>query len=195
TFDTVHHGVVSVPRPEPEPNISARRVGRFPGAPIEPVGNALLSGVGPAAWSDRPDEPELTLHAEPRIVPMRVAKEFVVAAQDPDPRGMDVIGADRKVAGVVSDIWVDLGEPMIVFLEVDLGPDHGNKTVLLPSGFVRYKTSKRQVQVQSIKAGQFADVPPLASPDQITMLEEDKIYGYFAGGKLFADPARMEPLI
>ena len=84
---------------------------------------------------------------------------------------------------------------MIVFLEVDLGEEHGNKHVLAPIGFCRFKTAKRQVQVQSIKAGQFVDVPTTASPDQITMLEEDKIYGYFAGGKLFADPSRMEPLI
>jgi len=194
-FDTLHHGVISAPRTEPKRDLAARPAGKYPGAPLVPTGNPLVDGVGPAAWSDRADTPDLTLHGDPRIVPMRVAKDFVVAAQDPDPRGMDVIAGDGKVAGVVADIWVDLAEPMIVFFEVDLGPEHGNKHVLLPIGFCRIKAAKRQIQVQSIYAHQFADVPTLASPDQVTLLEEDKLYGYYAGGKLYADRKRQEPII
>ncbi|MFK8016138.1 MAG: photosynthetic reaction center subunit H [Gammaproteobacteria bacterium] len=194
-FKTLHDGIVKAPRNDPDRELAAKPAARYPGAPLVPTGNPLVDGVGPAAWSDRADVPDKTLHGDNRIVPMRVAKEFVVAAQDPDPRGMDVIGCDGEVAGVVADIWVDLGEPMIVFLEVDLGAEHGNKHVLLPAGFVRYKVAQRQVQVQSIYAHQFVDVPALASPDQVTLLEEDKLYGYYAGGKLYADASRQEPLI
>ena len=44
-------------------------------------------------------------------------------------------------------------------------------------------------------AAQFADVPAIKNPDQVTRLEEDKITGYFAGGLLYATPARLEPVL
>jgi photosynthetic reaction center H subunit len=53
----------------------------------------------------------------------------------------------------------------------------------------------RQIKVKSILASQFADVPLIASPHQVTKLEEDKIVGYFGGGTLYATPARQEPLL
>ena len=51
------------------------------------------------------------------------------------------------------------------------------------------------VKVASITAAQFAGVPALKSPDEVTKLEEDKIVGYFAGGHLYATPERMGPLL
>jgi photosynthetic reaction center H subunit len=51
------------------------------------------------------------------------------------------------------------------------------------------------VQVQAILASQFANVPGLRSPDRITLLEEDKICGYYGGGTLYATPSRQEPLL
>ena len=47
--------------------------------------------------------------------------------------------------------------------------------------------------VKSILASQFADVPGIKNPDQITLLEEDKICAYYGGGTLYATPARAEP--
>jgi photosynthetic reaction center H subunit len=35
----------------------------------------------------------------------------------------------------------------------------------------------------------------LASPDQITLREEDMVMGYFGGGTLYAKPSREEPLL
>ena len=40
-----------------------------------------------------------------------------------------------------------------------------------------------------------ATVPGLRNPDQITFLEEDKITAYYAGGTLYATPARAEPFL
>jgi photosynthetic reaction center H subunit len=51
------------------------------------------------------------------------------------------------------------------------------------------------VKVVAITSRQFADVPAIKNPDQVTRLEEDKITGYFAGGHLYATPQRQEPLI
>jgi photosynthetic reaction center H subunit len=38
-------------------------------------------------------------------------------------------------------------------------------------------------------------VPGLRNPDQITMLEEEKISAYYGGGTFYADPKRSEPLL
>ncbi len=195
TFKLPHGGTSTVPRPVVAENLSAEPAGPFPGAPLQPTGNPLLAGVGPGAYADRADTPDLTLHNENRIVPMRVAKDFVVTSGDPDPRGWSVVADDGEVAGTVADLWVDRSEPMIMFYEVDLGAAHGGKHVLLPSGFVRTKAGRGELHVQSLHAHHFADVPATASPDQITLLEEDKIYAYFAAGKLYATAERQEPLL
>jgi photosynthetic reaction center H subunit len=62
-------------------------------------------------------------------------------------------------------------------------------------GFARFDLLSRCVRVRAILAEQFAQIPALASPDQITLLEEDRITAYFGGGTLYATPARSEPLL
>jgi len=69
----------------------------------------------------------------------------------------------------------------------------GARRVLLPTTFAR--VMPRKVLVKSILGSQFANVPPLRNPDQVTLLEEDKIVGYYGGGTLYATPARAEPLL
>jgi photosynthetic reaction center H subunit len=49
--------------------------------------------------------------------------------------------------------------------------------------------------VVSITAAQFAGVPGIASNEQITKLEEDRICAYYASGHLYAVPSRSESLI
>ena len=46
-----------------------------------------------------------------------------------------------------------------------------------------------------MKAAHLADVPVTASPDQVTMQEEEKVVAYYGGGYLYALPSRMEPLL
>jgi photosynthetic reaction center H subunit len=67
--------------------------------------------------------------------------------------------------------------------------------VLLPYGFVKYDAANRVVNVASIRSDQFADVPAIRNPDQVTRLEEDKICAYYGGGTLYASAARSEPLL
>ena len=47
--------------------------------------------------------------------------------------------------------------------------------------------------IQSIYGKHFATVPTIASPTQVTLLEEEKICGYYGGGLLYADQARQDP--
>ncbi len=187
---------VTTPRVEaPEPSFNAVPVAAWPGAPLQPVGNAMLAGAGPAASAIRSDQPELIFESqEPRIVPLRVATDYFIEPDGPDPRGMYVIGADGGVAGVISDVWVDRTETTVRYLEMTLA---AGPSVLIPGPLVRSRGtgSDGQVFVQSIMAAQFAEAPMLANPDVVTLQEEDKIQAYFASGHIYATPSRLEPLL
>lgn len=163
------------------------------GDPIQPQGDPMTAGIGPGAWADRADRPDLTLHGEPRIVPLAAAANFTLDARDPDPRGLEVVGADGKRAGVVTDVWVDRGEPQARYLQVQL--DAPDRQVLLPLPFAAIQLRRGRVKVRAILAGQFAGVPGTRAGDRITLLEEDKIAAYYAGGLLYAEPGRQEPLL
>ena len=174
--------------------LAARPTGPWPGAPLEPTGDGMVDGIGPGAYSKRAEVPEVTIDGVPRIVPMRVAADFSVAVEDADPRGNPVLGADGAVGGYLADIWIDRSEPQIRFYEVEL-PGPGGRRVLLPANLARINKTLRRIEVASILGRQFAGVPGLANPDQITLAEEDRIYGYYGGGALYAEPSRTEPLI
>jgi photosynthetic reaction center H subunit len=191
-----HGGGVDIPSPAPaaaEPN--AEPTANWPGAPLEPLGDPMLSGVGPAAYADRAEAPDLTHTGAPRIVPMRVARDFFVEPRDPDPRGMPVVGADGAVGGTVCDIWVDRAEPQIRYLELEVASSAGARRALLPISMARVDGRRGRVTVASILGEQFARVPALRSPDQITLREEDRICAYFASGHLFAVPSRREAVL
>ncbi|MDP2868723.1 photosynthetic reaction center subunit H [Methyloversatilis sp.] len=166
---------------------------RFPGAPLNPTGNPMLDGVGPGAYADRADIPDVTYDGRLRIVPLRADTAYGVAHQDADPRGLPVVGADGKVGGVVRDLWVDRSEAMFRYLELDVPVGGGTRRVMLPINFSRI--GARQVKVASILGHHFSSVPGLASPDQITFLEEEKVMAYYGGGTLYAEPGRKEPLL
>jgi photosynthetic reaction center H subunit len=162
------------------------------GAPLQPTGaNPMLDGVGPGAWADRADVPELTGHGHPRLRPLRATPEFDVSSKNRDPRGVPVIGADGVAGGTVSDLWIDTGEGFFRYLEVALAD--GSRRVLLPITFSRIK--RDAVYVKAILGHQFAHVPPLKSDDQITLLEEEKVMAYYGAGLLYAEPSRTESLI
>jgi photosynthetic reaction center H subunit len=182
------------PRMEsPEPEFDAVPVAAWPGAPLQPIGNPMLAGTGPAASALRDDVPDLTFETrEPRVVPLRVATDHAIDVESPDPLNMEVVGADGTLGGVVTDLWIDRSETVIRYLEVTLvaGP-----SVLLPMPLAKCDPQARRIIVKSILGTQFADVPQLAHPDQVTLREEDRIAAFYAGGNLFAEPRRMEPLL
>jgi photosynthetic reaction center H subunit len=185
---------VQAPRAgRPEVDYKATPAGYLTGAPSDPIGNPLLSASGPAAYALRADVPELTWHNDQtRVAPLRVATDHAFDENSPDIRGFDVVGFDGLVGGQVVDAWVDREEALIRYLEVKVP---AGKNVMVPMPMVRVKDSARQVLLASVTAAQLADAPTLASPDQITWLEEDKVGAYFSGGQLFAEPSRREPLV
>ncbi len=161
------------------------------GSPLEPKGDPMLAAVGPGSYADRADIADTTVDGGLRILPLRAAHDFEVSSHDPDPRGLPVVGADGRVGGKVIDLWVDRAEVLFRYLEVEV--QGGTRRVLLPINFSRI--GDRQVQVRSILSTQFANVPVTRSPDAVTLLEEDKIMGYYGGGTLYATADRQEPLL
>ncbi len=192
-FSLPDGGEYQAPHDESDSRIlRAEPTGPWPGAPLEPTGDPMRDGLGPASWAQRQDHPDVTHEGHARIVPMRVATDFEVESRDPDPRGMKVVGTDGEVAGKVTDIWVDRAEPQVRYLEVALDSAEG-RTVLLPITVARVGGDR--VRVASIRADQFAGVPGLRDPNQVTLLGEDKICAYYASGHLYASPERSEALL
>ena len=193
TYKLPHGGTQVSPRDEQDKRpLMAKPSSMAPGAPLVPTGDPMRDGVGPAAWAERSDKPDLTINGKPRIIPLRRADGFAIVGHDPDPRGMKVIGADKKPAGTVLDAWVDVSECLVRYLEVDAG---GSRTVLLPINFADVDARLKEVRVKAILASQFSGVPATQEPDQVTRREEDRICGYYGGGTLYATPQRSEPLL
>jgi photosynthetic reaction center H subunit len=196
-FRLYHGGVSYAPRPETASfPLGARPAGLFPGAPLEPTGNPLVDGLGPAAWANRMDEPDLTIDGKYKIVPLRDGVEYYLHPSSPDPRGWRVVAADKLSPGIVTDLWVDEMEEGVRYLEITLTlPGLEGQRVLVPHTFVRFRKHMKEVFVNSILAHQFADVPRIKSDAFITRLEEDKIIGYYGGGLLLATYERSRPVL
>ena len=176
-----------------EPPLGGRPANTSSGTPLEPLSDGMRDAVGPGAYALREDVPEMTIHGEPAIQPLRTAAGYGVAPQDTDPRGLPVMGADGKQGGIVKDIWVDSAEMLFRYLEVQTHVNGATRNVLLPIPFARIR--RNQVEVNAIYGMHFANVPGTRHPDQVTKREEDQISAYYGGGTLYADPARSEPLM
>jgi len=193
TFKLPHgRGDVTVPGPDRQArgDVALRRTSPSNGYPMEPTGDPMMDGVGPASWAARRDAPELDAKGHPKIVPMSAAEGFGVSAGR-DPRGLPVMAGDGEVVGLISDMWIDEAEQLVRYLEIMLDSEWGTGKCLVPREFVRIKSDR--VNVHSIFGKHFKNVPKTKSPNQVTLLEEDKISSYFGGGTLYAETARLEP--
>ena len=187
-------GTVTVPSLEYEDskmreNLPLAKAAPATGAPWVPTGDPMVDGVGPASWAPRQDHPELDAHGHVKIRPMSNLPDFKVSAGR-DPRGKAVVGGDGEVVGRIIDMWVDIPEQMVRFLTVDLNPEGTGKTRLIPINMA--KIASDRVTVRSLHAHNWDGVPGIKASDQVTLLEEEKIMAYYAGGTLYATPERAE---
>lgn len=183
--------------------------GRTSGDPIVPTGDPMLDGLGAAAWAEREDHPDVDLHGNPRIVPMRtLSDDYYVPEHSTDPRGANVIASDGVVVGSISDIWLDRMEYLPRYFEITLS--EGGKALVpmmmskvvtknsVPEGGRWYQQATEQttsLHVASLFSDQFSNIPNTSSDTQITLLEEDKITAYFGGGESYGSADRSEPWI
>ena len=203
TFE-LPHGEGSVHAPdmyegEKRGDIALERVSGAFSDPYEPTGDPLTDGVGPAAWAQRKDVPDLTLEGKPSVVPLSSDPEFTLLEGNIDPRGLDVWGNDMEIAGKVTDVWVDRAEQLIRYVEMEV--KDSTQKVLIPMNLVTFHRGAEfrgppgKVMVRSLLAEQFAGCPGTKSPTEVTRLEEDKIMAYFSGGKFFQTPRSRDPLV
>jgi photosynthetic reaction center H subunit len=153
------------------------------GSPWIPTGDPMIDGVGPASWAPRRDAPELDAHGHAKIKPLSMLPDFKVSAGR-DPRCLPVVGGDGEVVGRITDMWVDVPEQMVRYLTVDLNPEGSGKTRLIPMTLAKIGTDR--VVVRSLHASNWEGVPSTKSMEQVTVLEEDKITAYYAGGTMYA---------
>ena len=83
TYLLQHGGIRVLPNYKNDQTPLAAVSGSWIGSPIEPTGDPMIDGVGPAAYANRSDEPDLTYEGHPRIVPLRTAPGFGIDAHDP----------------------------------------------------------------------------------------------------------------
>lgn len=164
-------------------NLPMERTSGGEGFPHVPTGDPMVDGLGPASWAPRKDAPELDGHGHPKITPMTGHEAFFVSAGR-DPRGLPVLSRDDQVVGHVTEMWIDAAEHMVRYLEYQLEPEWGQGTRLVPITMSRIK--EKWVMVKSLNAAHFSGVPQIRGNGQITKLEEEKVSGYYAGGKLYS---------
>jgi photosynthetic reaction center H subunit len=177
---------------------SSRRTAAWSGSPIEPTGNPLTAGIGPGAYAIRADVPDVDSHGSNRIAPLRVASNYYTDPKDAQMIGFTLIGTDGKSGGKITDIWVDRSEFLIRYLEVATINGDGSatgKTVLVPMTMCSVKKAAKNVRIEAVLGSQVSGAPQLANPIQVTLLEEEKIVGYFGAGYLYATAARAEPAL
>ena len=180
------------PRLTEEPPLNATRQYPYAGSAYVPHGDGMGQGVGPGAWANRADVPDQMFDGTPRLQPLRILTDFHVVDRDPNPIGKSVVGADGESGGMITDVWADRAEHLLRYYEFE--KTDGGKA-LLPVNFTQIKKKDGPVIVNSIMGRHFADVPATKSPDEVTLLEEDQISGFYGGGYLYADPKRQEPVV
>jgi photosynthetic reaction center H subunit len=194
------NGAGTVEKPHPSDRdrrpLNVRRLAVWPGAPLIPTGDPMVDGVGAGAYAERSKTPDVDIHGQPRITPLSKTPSFSVVAQDANPIGMAMIGADGRVAGKVVDLWIDRMESLIRYVEVEVPlAGGGARRVLAPFAMCTVSREKGEVRTDSASAHQFAAAPALGSDHAITRYEEERVIGYFGGGYLYANERRAEPLI
>ena len=187
TFKLPHgRGEVTVPNGKGDTrklNLEVTNVAN--GSPLSPTGDPMDDGVGAAAWAERRDVPELDAHGHSKIRPMSDLKGFEVSAGR-DPRGMSVVSADKIAVGTVTDMWIDVPEQLVRYLEIKL-TDGSSRLLPMPLS----KINPKSVDVHALYGKHFPKVPSNKKKKEVTMLEEEKICAYYTGGKLYAAYDRL----
>ena len=182
TFQLLQGGVVTAPHPDDERPLAATRVFPFPGSSLDPTGDPLADGVGPAAYVLRRPEPLWFSLGVTQMAPLRAVEGWSLAKGDLDPRGMAVVDLWGQEAGIVRDLWIDRGVKILRYLEVET-PDGGR--TLLPIHHTDVRRYEGRVRLRSARASQVAQAPRTAAPDVVTAREEDEINAFYAGAQFF----------
>ena len=178
-------GIALAPRTEePEPVRPGVRPPPI-GYPLDPGPDPLMEGVGAASWTRiREEKPDLDVEGSPKLIPLNDNPEYYIPAGDPDPRGWDLYSADNRKVGKVHDLWFNRAEFFLRYYEVTVDGEEGRR--LIPAFFAEALPQDEIVRVTSLVEKDVRRVPLRADGDCITMREEDRLNGFFAGGLVYS---------
>ena len=188
TYKLLEGGTATLPQEYERRELKAYPREFFPGAPLYPLGEPLLAGIGPGSYALRRDEPFVMIDGEPQLAPLRKATDYTCVDPDLDPRGRRVFGTDMKDAGVAVDIWIDKGSKILRYIEVALDGEPQHR--LVPIFYVKILPDASYFRVDCLTAAQLALAPVLRDADIITAREEDRVNGFFAGGHMYSMPLK-----
>lgn len=180
---------VSTPRADPRAGDRPAVMPRNDSKPMRPKADGLAEGIGPAAWAEREDVADLNVEGKPKMGPLSHEPEYRILDGCPDPRGWPLLGSDGERAGTVRDIWFNRAEFFPRYLEVEA--DTGD--FLVPLFFAVVHSGKRTVTVRDMPAGRLAEAPFRQHEDRITLLEEDRVNGFFGGGVMYGKTPNGDP--
>jgi sporulation protein YlmC with PRC-barrel domain len=132
--------------------------GPMSAALVEEMARAHPRFYGPPLPFDAPG-----VEAQPRIVPLKDAREFRLPKDAPNPRGWEVFGADNERVGVVEGLLVDPSQMRVAYLDVDVAEDlfllREDRHVVVPMEFVELRERGKDVWVKGLTAHEIAFLP------------------------------------
>ena len=185
-YTRLEGGVVALPQEYERRELRAQPRELHPGAPLYPVGEPLLAGIGPGAYTLRRDEPFVLMDGRPQLQPLRKTPHLVCVDPDLDPRGQRALGVDFADAGICVDVWWDDESKIPRYLEVELNEGAGRR--LVPIFYCSLRTKASAFRCDAVTGAQFKLAPMIRRPDVITAREEDRVNGFWAGGHLYSAP-------
>lgn len=183
------------------PGLSLAQIEEFPSYDHDPESmteehqNRIASAYAEAAEPRRPEFSYPVRQSRPApgkpvwsgpLLALAEAGNYDVVAGDADPRGWDLVMADRRREGTVHDLLIDPAAMKVRYLDCELtAPEHGHpaggRHILVPIGYTRLDTHEKTVYVDAIDSARVSDLPsfpglPVAPED------EERIFEIFAHG-------------
>jgi len=153
--------------------------------PLDPGPDPLEEGVGAAAYTRiREALPDLDVNGEPKLISLNDHAQYYIPDGDPDPRGWALVSADEEVVGTVHDLWFNRAEFFLRYFEVSIEGAEGRR--LVPAFFAEALPRDRAVRATTLVAKDLRRSPIRADDSCITMREEDRLNGFYAGGLRFS---------
>ena len=178
-------GVAQAPRVEEPETVRPGQTLPPMAFPLDPGPDPLEEGIGAAAFTTlREDEPDLDVEGEPKLISLNDHPEYYIPKGDPDPRGWVLVSADEKIVGKVHDLWFNRAEFFLRYFEVSIDGAEGRR--LIPSFFAEALPRDSAVRATTLIARDLRRAPIRADDSCITMREEDRLNGFFAGGLRFS---------
>ena len=97
-----------------------------------------------------------------------------------------------RIAGTISDIWIDTADRLVRYLEV---ATPSGKSVLAPMFMASVDRKRRTIELDALCGHQFDGAPETPGSNTITLNQEERVQAYFGAGYLYATPGRAEPFL